>query len=288
MTAPIPAPPGFTPDEWETFERDGILILDDVLSPGETAALRDAVDARTPRARQGDIVALDSRFVPLIDHPQHVGRMFDVYGDMLKLLSSELFRREPGQANRNNWHFDGPRLLPFGSFSDRAPLRVKVGYWLTALPRKEMGNLIYVPGSHRWDHLPQYHTHEPHPQEKHLTVGPGAMTLMWGGLWHRVDVNRSRTTRRNVFLEYGPSWLVATDRTHTDPQWAAGLSRERRIILRAYDDPNQGVKPPAEDVPLYLDRLGQDAPDPVGTRYVDHVPLELRRRTTWVERRGKA
>lgn len=288
MTAPIPPPPGFTSDEWETFERDGILILDDVLGPSETAALREVVDAHAATSRLADIVALDDRFVPLIDHPRHVGRMFDVYGDMLKLLSSESFRREPGQVKRNNWHFDGPRLLPFSVFGDRLPLRIKVGYWLTALPEKEMGNLVFIPGSHRWDHLPQYNTHEPHPQERHLTVGPGAMTLMWGGLWHRVDVNQSRTTRRNVFLEYGPSWLVATDRTCADRQWAARLSRERRIIMRAYEDPNQGVKPPAQDVPLYLDRPGQSAPDPVASRYAEHVPLELRRRTTWVERRGTA
>ncbi|MFI9645040.1 phytanoyl-CoA dioxygenase family protein [Streptomyces sp. NPDC052040] len=284
MTAPIPAPPGFDRDEWETFERDGILILEDVLGASEITALRDIVDTHATKTRQGNIVALDDRFVPLIDHPQHIGRMFDVYGDMLKLLSSEFFRREPGQTIRNNWHFDGPRLLPFSVFGNRVPLRIKVGYWLTALPEKDMGNLVYIPGSHRWDHLPQYHTHEPHPQEKRLTVKAGAMTLMWGGLWHRVDANHSRTTRRNIFLEYGPSWLVASDRVITDPRWAAGLPRERRIILRAYDDQNLCVKPPAEDVPLYLERGEEPAPDPEGARYADHVPLELRRRTTWVER----
>ncbi|MEU3046632.1 phytanoyl-CoA dioxygenase family protein [Streptomyces sp. NPDC006984] len=277
-----PAPPGFTEDSWAAFARDGILVVEDALEPATAAALSDAVAAQAENNR-GHIVGDDARFTALIDHPAHVGHVYDVYGEMLKLLRSEYVRRAPGGAVRNAWHFDGPRLLPFSAFARSAPLRIKVGYWLTPLPRPAMGNLVYVPGSHHWDHLPQYHTHEPHPQERRLIVRPGAMTLMWGGLWHRVDTNGSDVTRHNVFLEYGPSWLVTSDRLLADPQWAETLPRAQRIIMRAYREQNQCVKPPSRDVPLFLPRPGE--PVEAKQPYADHVPSALRKRPTWLERR---
>lgn len=279
---PVPAPPGFTEATWATFARDGILIVEDALPAATVRGLRAAVEAQSENTR-GHVVADDPRFTELIDHPAHIGHLYDVYGEMLKLLRSEYFRRAPGRLVRNTWHFDGPRLLPFRAFAAEAPLRIKVGLWLTPLPERGMGNLVYIPGSHRWDHLPEYHTHDPHPRERHLTVRAGAMTLMWGGLWHRVDTNDSDVTRQNVFLEYGPSWLVTSDRLLADPQWAEGLTRERRIIMRAYREQNQCIKPPERDVPLFLPRPGE--PDGEPAQYADHVPLALRKRTTWRERR---
>jgi hypothetical protein len=69
---------------------------------------------------------------------------------------------------------------------------------------------------------------------------------------------------------------VPGDRYHSDPGWLAGLTRERRIIMRSYDHAYDHAKPPAEDVPLYLDRdTGLDH-DP--GRYPDHVRLERRKR----------
>ncbi|MFG2983267.1 phytanoyl-CoA dioxygenase family protein [Streptomyces sp. NPDC048258] len=279
------APAGFTSESWQAFARDGILVIDDALPSAAVEALRAAIDDQA-KSHEGNIVAGDPRFAGLIDHPAHIGYMHDVYGDMLKLLRSEYFKRETGQVTRNDWHFDGPRMLPFQVFGDRVPLRVKIGYWLTPLPEAGMGNLVYIPGSHRRDHLPQYHTHNPHPEEKRLIVRPGAMTLMWGGLWHRVDVNSSTTTRQNLFLEYGPSWVTASDRVVSDPAWAEQLPRERRIIMRAYREQNQCVKPPERDVPLYLPRAGE--PDAEAGLYADHVPLSLRKRSTWLEMQGLA
>ncbi|WP_328341075.1 phytanoyl-CoA dioxygenase family protein [Micromonospora sp. NBC_00421] len=275
------APPGFTPETWEQFATAGILVVEDALDAAQVARLAAAVRG-APEPTAWNIVETDPRFTVMIDHPAHLGYLYDVYGEMLKLLRSEYFRRPPGQAIRNKWHFDGPRPVPFQVFAEQAPLRIKVGYWLTDLPHGDMGNLTYVPGSHRRPHLSTYHTHEPHPEEVALTVRAGTMTMMWGGLWHRVAENNSDVTRLNMFLEYGPSWIVTSDREHSDPAWLAGLGRTRRILMRDYVHPNHLIKPPAEDVPLFARRAddpGGDADD-----YGPHVPLELRKRSTWLER----
>ncbi|MEU6573877.1 phytanoyl-CoA dioxygenase family protein [Streptomyces sp. NPDC046805] len=277
------APTGFTPDTWAAFARDGILVVHDVLDAAQVDALTAAVTAqKDPTAM--NVVELHERFTELIDHPAHTGFVYDVYGEMLKLLRSEYFKRPPGQAIRNKWHYDGPRALPFEVFSPNLPLRIKVGYWLTPLPREDRGNLVYVPGSHHRPYLETYHTHEPHPDERQLLVRPGALTLMWGGLWHRVAENLGDTTRLNVFLEYGPSWIVTSDRNRSDPDWIASLTRNRRIIMRDYDHPNSNVKLFDSDVPLYHRR--PDEPDPQEGRYGDHVPPALRKRSTWTERHG--
>ncbi|MGC4792170.1 phytanoyl-CoA dioxygenase family protein [Micromonospora sp. DT178] len=275
-----PAPAGFTTEAWDTFAADGILVIEDALDRSEIARLTAAV-REAPEATAWNIVETDPRFAEMIDHPAHVGYVYDVYGEMLKLLRSEYFRRPPGQAIRNKWHFDGPRSVPFQVFAEQAPLRIKVGYWLTDLPHGEMGNLTYVPGSHRRPHLSTYHTHEPHPEEVNLTVRAGAMTLMWGGLWHRVAENNSDVTRLNMFLEYGPTWIVTSDREHSAPSFLAGLGRTRRILMRDYRHPNHLIKLPGEDVPLFAPRAGESGDD---GPYGPHVPLELRKRSTWLER----
>jgi hypothetical protein len=283
------APTGFTEDAWERFCRDGFLVVPDALGPGEVERLS-AVVAGHSRARgESDsfdvprAVEVHPELERLIDHDAHIGYAYDLYGEATKLLLSQFFVRPPNAKKRNEWHFDGPRLLPFEVFSPRLPLRLKVGYWLTPLPRRKMGNLLYVPGSHHASHLPQYRTHEAHPQERALLVEPGAMTLMWSGLWHRVEENASELTRMNVFLEYGPTWITAADRFGCDPAWRESLPRERRILMRAYEHPNSLIKPPEEDVPLFLPREAGLGPDVAA--YSDAVPAHLRKHRTWAEAR---
>lgn len=108
------------------------------------------------------------------------------------------------------------------------------------------------------------------------------MTLMWAGPWHRVAENNSDLTWLNMFLEYGPSWVVTSDRARCAPEWGASLSRNRRIIMREYEHPNSHVKPFEHDFPLYAPREGEL--DHQRGVYRDGIPLSLRKRTTWAER----
>jgi len=93
-----------------------------------------------------------------------------------------------------------------------------------------MGNLVFVPGSHRQQYLPAYSTHEAADGEKQLLVRRGTITIMNTALWHRTAPNRSDTTRINLYLGYSPSWLPTSDRNTSDPVWLASLNREQRII----------------------------------------------------------
>lgn len=241
---------GFTRHEWQIFSSTGILTRENVLHEREIELLLQCIDEQ-PVYAQWNVVEKDRCFEFLIDHPQHFWLIYDLYGEASKLTRSEYFRREPGTIQLNRWHFDGPRNLTFQAFRAALPFRVKVAYWLTDLTAENMGNFIYLPGSHRDDVFDGYQTHDPWPGEVQVLATAGSMTMMWGGLWHRVAENDSDITRKNVFLEYGPSWIVSGDRTSSDPEWLTSLTRRRRILMRDYSSsPNDFIKIPKSDIPL--------------------------------------
>lgn len=287
---PRRAPPGFTPEQWHAFLRDGYLVVEGALDPSLIARFLDAHDAcarsssRFAEDRYLDlehVVARHDALAELIDHPNHVGFVYDVFGELLKLHMSQLFYRPPG-SKYTEWHFDGPRVVPYTVFSPLLPLQVKVGWWLTDVTEPDSGNLVVVPGSHRRAYLDQYNTCEPSPEERQLCFPAGTITLMHGSIWHRTSPNLSPRTRRNLYIAYCPSWIVAGDRLRCDPAWLEKLPRERRILMRDYDRPVEHAKPPADDFPLFLDRSSGAEGDP--GIYAEEVPLRLRKRMLAHER----
>jgi ectoine hydroxylase-related dioxygenase (phytanoyl-CoA dioxygenase family) len=149
-----------------------------------------------------------------------------------------------------------------------------------------MGNLAFVPGSHRQQYFDAYDTDEVAPGEEQLLIRRGSLTLMDTALWHRTVRNDSAATRMNLYLGYSPSWLPTSDRNISDPAWLASLNREQRIIMRSYAAAYSHAKPPPEDYPLFLDR--DSGADREPDRYRDHVKLLHRKRTTARERSNTA
>lgn len=278
------APPGFTREQREQFDRDGFLVLENALTADEVAHYVDAIDrciAADPNfapdkfyARE-NIVELDPVFSALIDHPRHVGYVYDFYGELLKLHISQFFIRPRG-GSYNQWHPDGARAVPYGVFAPSLPLQIKIGLWLTDLPHAGMGNLVVRPGSQGQQYFEGYDTSESVPDEKILCVQKGTMTLMHCNVWHRVEPNESDVVRKNIFLAYCPSWVVAADHLRSDPEWLKTLNREQRIIMRDYAYGYDHTKPPAADFPLFLDRHSGLDHDP--GLYGDHVALHRRKR----------
>ena len=283
-------PPGFSPAQWQEFQERGIVVVENAFSASEVAKYRDAVlalEAAAPARPDGffttrNFIERHPTFAELIDHPSHVGLVYDLYGEMLKLQLSELFVRPPGAARPERWHIDGPRALPYAVFAPEVPLQVKVGIWLTDVMRPDMGNLAYVPGSHRQQYFDAYDTDEPVTGEEQLIVRSGSLTLMNCALWHRTVPNDGATSRMNLYLGYCPSWIPTADRTLSDPAWIAGLNREQRIIMRSYEQAYSHAKPPPEDFPLFLDR--QTGADREPGKYRDLVRLFHRKRTAAWER----
>ncbi len=285
------APEGFTQAQWEKFLNDGIIFIEVALSQDEIDIYLAAIDRVTAAATdfaageyfyRENVVELDPVLTGLIDSERHVGFAYDIYGELLKLHQAQLFIRTPQETHNNKWHLDGARALPYGVFSPDIPLQIKIGYWLTDLPETEMGNLVVLPGSHRQQYMEGYATHRSMPGELILRPKRGTMTVMHSSIWHRVEPNYSRVTRKNFFIAYCPSWLTAADRLKSDPDWLSTISREQRIIMRSYEQAYHYAKPPASEFPLFLDRETGLDHDP--GCYQDHVQLQRRKRLTFHEK----
>ncbi|MGF1453031.1 MAG: phytanoyl-CoA dioxygenase family protein [Opitutales bacterium] len=285
------APPGFTREQWDTFERDGFLIFENAISDEEVDRYIEAIHRkRAEDSRASDdghwapqnFVELDPVFSELIDHPRHIGYAYDIFGELTKLHESQIFCRPGGQREYNKWHPDGGRALPYGVFSPRLPLCIKIGYWLTDLPHEMMGNFVGIPGSHRTQYCDGYDTHETMPGQMVLQVPRGTMTIMNSNLWHMVQPNQSDVTRLNFFLAYCPSWITPSDRFHSDPEWLQTLNREQRILMRSYHHAYDNAKPKPSEFPLFLDRETGADRDP--GKYREHVGLSRRKRITQAEK----
>lgn len=285
------APPGFTDAQWEVFERDGIIVLENWLSEAEIERYTEALmrvacsdPAYNPDQYYGveNIVERDPVLAELIDHDRHVGFAYDLYGELLKIHKTQIHLRPPGSKTAV-WHHDGSRALPYGVFAPTLPLNILIGYWLTDLPTAEMGNMVVLPGSQNSQYLDEFYSPQSIPGERPLIFPRGTMTIMQSRVWHRVHPNLSDVTRKNLFLAYCPAWLVSEDRHGSDPEWLDTLNREQRIIMRSYDKAYFNHRPPASEFPLFLDRdTGRDR-DPGTTR--DDVALHIRKRLTAAEKR---
>ncbi|MBW3625404.1 MAG: phytanoyl-CoA dioxygenase family protein [Armatimonadetes bacterium] len=257
------APPGFTPEQWEAFERDGFLLFENALTPDECREYIDVIDevARTQfnwqpgktLAPWSGVAHLHPKLTELIDHPRHVGYAYDLYGELLKLHNSQFFLRPPGKSG-TKWHNDGARAVPYTVYAPFLPIQLKVAYWLTDLPRPNMGNMMVAPGSHKKQYFEAYTKPMDVEGQMPVCVPAGTMMLMNGNLFHTVLDNDSDVTRYNFFYTYCPSWVCEADRLNCDEAWLKTLTREQRIIMRSYKNPYDRTKPPAEDFPLYLDR----------------------------------
>mgnify|MGYP000353380170 CR=1 FL=1 len=284
------APPGFTLRQWQQFQDDGFIVIENALSQTEIddyLAAIERVANKDDKYTEGgyygieNIVERDPTLANVIDHPRHVGFAYDIYGELLKLHQTQVFLRTPQPGHNNKWHPDGARALPYGVFAPRLPLQIKIGYWLTDLPEEQMGNLVVLPGSHRKQTMDAYDTHEKVKGQHVLKVKRGTMTIMHSNIWHQVQANNSDVTRKNIFIAYCPAWLTNADRHNSDPAWLETLNREQRIIMRSYDHAYSNAKPPASEFPLFLNRDGSDRDEGV---YQDHVALGRRKRITQAEK----
>jgi ectoine hydroxylase-related dioxygenase (phytanoyl-CoA dioxygenase family) len=270
-----------------TFERDGYLVLSDVLPGADVAMYAEAIDdVYRARARAGqlddhgamhllDAVAHCPELLPLVDHPRVLGLAWSLLGWNIHVYHSHVDVHPgvdvAGVPYRFHWHQDGGRQNREVETDPRPRLSVKVAYWLSDLSRPGRGNLKVVPGSHlmnRIDGPPSRDVPWPEPAGAvEITAGPGDALLFDRRLWHARTPNTSRLTRRAAFFAYTYRWVHSRDdRSHGQVNPAPpDLTPVRRQLLGrlpdAEGDHAWGHAP--HDVPLYslLRATGHLTPD---------------------------
>ena len=226
---------GLTAAQVEEFRQNGFLVIQNVLTPAELAAMRQRADeiARgelpegsritrqvEPAIQRGEEAAAtyedslrkmvklaleDEVFRAHALRPSVVECMQALLGPDLTLYQDQLFMKAPRVGSRQPYHQDQPA----GFYID--PPDLLVTCW-TALDEstEENGCLRYLTGSHKLGALSKEEravyearaAEGPLPGEVPLVLPAGGCGLHHGWLLHASDVNRSDKRRRGYATHY--------------------------------------------------------------------------------------
>lgn len=255
-----------TPGQRSAFERDGFLIIRDVLSSEQIAhftrlvdnlALQERGEDTTKTVEIRNAIAREEGLLPLLDWPKTFPLIADILGWNIQLTTSHVFVRPPTPDERNNfkaigWHCDGPNPQFPVIAGMRSMMYAKVGFFLTDLSQPDSGNLRVVPGSHlRAEMPPLDEKGEPIGALQVLTK-PGDAVIFEQRTWHAVGPNYAGAARKNIYIGYCYRWLKALDFIQQSDELLAKANPIQKQLLGHVTEPLSFFLPAnyPGDVPL--------------------------------------
>lgn len=255
-----------TPAEYQTFEEQGYLIVENAIPPAlverATAAL-DRVTAEEKAAKNLgpqdainilDFIGRDEVFLELLDCPTTFAKVWGILGWNIQLYHSHAIVTPPHAASGPgqkglNWHKDSGRLNNELETDPQPRISLKVAFFLTDTSELGRANLYVIPGSHLLNKLPVDGEKNPKGGLA-VRAKPGDAVFFDRRIWHASSPNVSDVSRKVLFYGYSYRWLRPRD----DMTVAHYLEREdpiRRQLLGAAPSGWHGYSSPKpEDVPL--------------------------------------
>ena len=261
------------PAQLQAFERDGFLVLPQLLSRDENAHFLEIVERLERDFRRENAlsphetveirnaVARAPELLDLICHPVAVGAMLDILGWNIQLTTSHVFVRVPNPGEKASfkaidWHADGPMPRPPHVETASGPaeprLYAKIGYFLTDLSAPDSGNLRVVPGSHRLAAKPELDENGEPRGAIQIQTRPGDAVLFENRTWHAVGPNLAGVARKNIYIGYCHRWMKAIDFQEQSAELLARATPIGRQMLGASSHELSFYLPSRapEDVPL--------------------------------------
>jgi ectoine hydroxylase-related dioxygenase (phytanoyl-CoA dioxygenase family) len=198
----------------QQLDREGYLVLENLMSPELLAALRSRVAElfalegagsgsefkQEPNARRlANLVNKGEVFERAIAIPEVLACMESVLGPRFKLSSLNVRVADPFSDCSQPLHADSAAI------ADDQGYWVCNSVWMLDDFTRENGAIRMVPGSHRWRQLPQdalADTVAPHPDEVLLTGKAGTVVVMNAHMWHGATANRTGGQRRAMHAFY--------------------------------------------------------------------------------------
>ena len=242
-------PPTLHDHDGERFERDGMLVVPDALSPDLLDRLLDAHDriyreenAAGRLASDGSLHLLgflerDDVYAELLDLPTTFPAVCGILGWNIFMYHCHLDVHPPLAApgpRKWRWHQDGGRQnLELEGAGTRPRLSVKVAYFLTDVSEPDRGNLTVIPGSHTRNAIPrpgrEVTDWDDPPGAVPVLAKAGSAVIFDRRLWHARSDNRSSAPRKALFLAYTYRWIRPRD--EIAPRAWPTLSPVRRQLL---------------------------------------------------------
>lgn len=273
-----PRPPlrTITPQQHEQFRRDAYLLFPGVLPQSDIERLLPEVDRLYERnvvqsdnpdpTRRMDALGVlreHQVFIDLIDHPAMFGAVLDVLGPYIQFGLATVTVHPPNPVFTGFLHCDGgPHLQRIRVSETSWPLQVKIIWFLTDVSEPDMGNIVFVPGSHLRPFPEEGGFDEYGELESATTPGTtqvlaraGDALIFTHSLWHGGARNTSAVTRKNIQYGYNQMFFRNYD---YDPVPAEVLAhctpRQRRLLgdLGPDSKPSQHFYPPRDHLALML------------------------------------
>jgi hypothetical protein len=243
-TAPL------TPEERQSLENQGFLILEDFVPPADLVALRDRIHQlfeelgaragfefkQEPQTdRLANLIDYDEVFQRAVAFPKLLACVGQVLGPEFKLSSLNARSARP----HSDW--TQPLHCDTGALPDARGNSVCNIIWMLDDFTPDNGATRFVPGTHRSGRLPQDVVADPsapHPDERLLTGRRGTVVVMNAHLWHGGTANRTDRPRLAMHSFYcrRDQPQQQYQRRLLRPETQTRLNPELRWLL-ALDDP---------------------------------------------------
>ncbi|MFE3987174.1 phytanoyl-CoA dioxygenase family protein [Nocardia tengchongensis] len=212
------------------LERDGYVILPDLLSPAELDEIREGVAPLLDRSGRNNFEGHATQRVysvlnktrscdRIADHPRVLALLDRLFMPNYLLSMLQVINIQPGENAQMLHTDDGFYPLP----RPRKPLGAAT-IWAIDDFTADNGATDVVPGSQLWgDELPDEST----PREP-VVMRAGSCVFFGGTLWHGGGANRSANSRLALTAQYCEPWLR--------PQEAFTLSMTRDTVRAVSED----------------------------------------------------
>ena len=260
--------------ERETFDREGFIVVRNALSERECAAIG-AIASRHDagfRCEAGigghhilnehDLVGKEAEWLEVIDNPSVFAKVVDIMGWNIQLFHTQLLVTPPAPnaavAGPYGWHQDNNRMNRDLGRASQPMVSLKVGYFITPIPRPGMGNLCVIPRSHSVAPEPSDNQTGfrgsaewpmADPEYVEFVADAGDAVIFDRRLWHSASTNVSDTTRIFVTFGYSYRWLRPKSAMNVDALLESS-SAIRRQLLGWATSANGYFDPTPADVPL--------------------------------------
>ncbi|GAB2468652.1 hypothetical protein GCM10027187_41060 [Streptosporangium sandarakinum] len=166
---------------------------------------------------------------------------YGILNGSLQVLGSEALRREVYQQAHEPWHRDSGAFLERPYDEVNGPLHLKAQVFFTDTRPDNSGNLVLIPGSHRW---PVNHKSDTYWQAANdalargdvpeggliVRAEPGDAVVFGNTMWHAVLPNLTQE-RRSAIIRFGQAWLRPYDHPCDLATAADHLFPESRLLL---------------------------------------------------------
>lgn len=201
--------PAIVDADMAALDRDGYVIWQNLLSPGECELIREVVgpslghtgrNAFEGRRTQRIYSVLSRTRVcdRLADHPRVLAVLDRLLMPNYLLSALQAINIQPGESAQLPHHDDGFYPIP----RPRDPLAAAT-IWAIDDFTADNGATVVLPGSHRWGRRP------PGPDDSSLpaVMPAGSCVFFVGTLWHGGGANTTDRARLAITAQYCQPWL---------------------------------------------------------------------------------